>query len=67
MKRFRTRHAFANPFLLWTDLAWKTGEMMMASAEVIGHRANRMAAAGPAPSLRDRREFTRMGQEKIAA
>ena len=64
MKRLRTRNAFANPFLLWTELAWKTGEMMMTSAEVIGHRANRMATAGPVPSLRDRREFTLMGQEK---
>jgi hypothetical protein len=45
----------------------KTGEMMLASAQVINHRTGRMAAAGLAPNLRDRREFALMGQEKIAA
>ena len=67
MKRSRTRNSFANPFLIWTDLALKTGEMMLASAQVIGHRTGRMAAAGPKPSARDRREFTLMGEEKIKA
>ena len=67
MKRSRTRNSFSNPFLIWTDLAVKTGEMMLASAQVIGHRTGRMAAAGPSPSARDRREFTLMGQEKIEA
>ena len=67
MKRSRTRNSFANPFLIWTDLALKTGEMMLASAQVIGHRTGLMAAAGPKPSKRDRREFTLMGQEKIEA
>ena len=56
-----------NPFLIWTNLAFKTGEMMLASAQVIGHRTNRMALAGPAPNARDQREFTLMGQEKIVA
>ena len=41
--------------------------MMLASAQVVGHRTGRMALAGPAPSARDRREFTLMGQEKIEA
>ena len=45
----------------------KTGEMMLASAQVINHRTGRIAAAGPSPDSRDRREFTLMGQEKIAA
>jgi hypothetical protein len=58
---------FANPFLLWVDLAMKTGEMMMASAQVIDHRTRRMAAAGSRPSASDRREFALMGQEKIEA
>jgi hypothetical protein len=57
----------ANPFTLWTGLAIKTGEMMLASAQVISHRTGRMATAGPSPNSRDRREFTLMGQEKIAA
>ena len=67
MKRIRTRNLFGNPFLLWVEVAMKTGEMMMASAQVIGHRTRRMAAAGSKPSARDRREFALMGQEKIEA
>ena len=66
MKRIRTP-SFTNPFLVWTRLAWKTGEMMLASAQVIQHRAGRMAVAGAKPSARDRREFALMGQEKIEA
>jgi hypothetical protein len=56
-----------NPFLAWNELAMKTGEMMLASAQVIQHRTGRMVTAGPTPSLRDQREFTLMGQEKIEA
>ncbi len=67
MKSRRNRSQYSNPFLLWTELAFKTGEMMLASAQVIGHRTARMAAAAPAPSERDRREFALMGQEKIDA
>lgn len=67
MKSRRTRYAAANPFLAWTAVALKTGEMMWASAQVIGHRTSRIAMAGPDPSARDRREFTRMGQEKLDA
>ena len=66
MKRSRTP-SFTNPFLVWSRLAWKTGEMMLASAQVIHHRTGRMAAAGATPSARDRREFALMGQEKIEA
>jgi len=33
-----------NLFLAWTDLAWKIGEMSIASAEVIAHRTARMTA-----------------------
>jgi hypothetical protein len=66
MKR-NTRTVLGNPFLAWTDLAWKIGEMSMASAQVIAHRTRRMTAAGPMPNARDRQEFTRMGQEKVGA
>lgn len=45
----------------------KTGEMMLASAQVINHRTGRMASAGLSPDSRDRQEFALMGQEKIAA
>ncbi|MGE5667330.1 MAG: polyhydroxyalkanoate granule-associated phasin [Betaproteobacteria bacterium] len=67
MKRNYRGHAYLSPFVLWGDLATKTLEMMLASAQVIGHRAGRMAQAGPAPNARDRREFALMGQEKIEA
>jgi hypothetical protein len=52
MKRSRTRYLSANPFLICTDLAVKTSEMMLASAQVIVHRTARMALAGPKPSVR---------------
>jgi hypothetical protein len=53
-----------NPFLMWSRLAWKTGEMAIASAQVIGHRTSRLALAGSVPSACDQREFALMGQEK---
>jgi len=55
------------PPLLWTGVASRGAEMALAAVEVIGRRTHRMATAGPNPSARDRREFTRMGAEKIAA
>ena len=67
MKRNYHGHSYFSPFMLWGDLATKTLEMMLASAQVIGHRTGRMARAGPAPNARDRREFALMGQEKIEA
>jgi len=57
----------AFPFMVWNDLALRTGEMLVASAQVIGHRTHRIAAAGHSPGLRDRREFARMGLEKLEA
>jgi hypothetical protein len=55
------------PFVVWSELAMKTGEMMLASAQVIGHRTHRIAKAGATPNARDRREFTLMGREKVEA
>lgn len=63
----RPRPASADPFALWTGLALKTSEMMMASATVISHRTSRIAVAGVMPTLSDQREFTLMGQEKMDA
>jgi hypothetical protein len=34
---------------------------------VVAHRMGRLALAGPSPSARDRDEFRKMGDEKIAA
>lgn len=64
MKRSRSP---SNPFTAWTELLWKFAELSTASAEVIAHRTTRLASAGPLPGARDRREFTRMGQEKFEA
>jgi hypothetical protein len=58
---------YGNPFIAWTQLAWKTGELMMSSAEVIGRRVSGMALAGPVPGLRDRREMALMSSEKMQA
>ena len=55
------------PCFTWGRLAWKSGEMAMAAAQVIGHRTSRLALAGPVPNARDQREFTLMSQEKGAA
>ena len=55
------------PLMLWTDLGAKTLQMMMASTQVIAHRTRRIALAGATPNARDRREFARMGAEKIEA
>jgi hypothetical protein len=70
MKSYRVHNTLTpSPALLndWTDLLFKAGEMMSASAQVIGHRTAQMALAGPTPSQRDRNEFTLMGQEKMEA
>ncbi len=67
MKRRRVRINAPNPFWIWSGLALKTSEMMIASVEVITHRASRMAMVGAAPSEYDQREFVLMGQEKFEA
>ena len=56
-----------NAFSAWTELAWKIGELSVASTQVIAKRTARIAAAGATPTKRDRREFSRMGQEKLDA
>lgn len=63
----RLSYPAANPFLVWSQLALKSSEMLFASAQVISHRTSRMAMAGPMPNARDRKEFTLMGQEKLEA
>jgi len=54
-----------NPFFSWSELADKTGEMMVASAQVIQHRTGMMAIAGTTPSLNVQHEFRLMGEEKL--
>jgi hypothetical protein len=48
-------------------LARQTGELALAAPQVVAHRVTRMLLAGAQPSARDRREFTAMGAEKVAA
>ena len=67
MQRKRGQLSLFNPLAIWSELAIKTGEMMVASSQVIGHRTSRMAKAGPTPNARDRKEFALMGQEKLEA
>ena len=67
MMRNHLSSSYFLPFMLWSDLGTRTLEMMLASAQVIGHRTSRMALAGPAPNARDRREMALMGREKIEA
>ena len=56
-----------NPFLLWTDLAVKTAQMLASSGQVIASRAGLLARAGANPSPRDMREIALMGSEKVKA
>src|SRR4030095_10563468 len=41
-------------------------DLGIAAPQVIAHRVARMALAGASPSARDRKEFQRMGGEKMA-
>ena len=45
----------------------QASELLVAAPQVVAHRLGRMALSGPKPSLKDQREFHRMGAEKIAA
>ena len=67
MEKDTPRTLCDNPLTVWTDLAWKTCEMMMASAEVMGRRTGRMAVAGPILDSEDQNEFALMGREKFEA
>ena len=59
------RHASRSTLFAWTDLAFRTGELMLASANVIQHRTHRMATSGLVPGQHDHQEFMRMGHEKL--
>jgi hypothetical protein len=48
-------------------LAVQAAELAVAVPQVMAHRMARMAVAGSAPSARDRKEFHRMGTEKVLA
>jgi hypothetical protein len=61
------RSAGLNAFWSWLTLASNYAEMTTAAAEVVACRTRRMAMARANPSVRDRREFSLMGQEKADA
>ena len=63
--RSRSPMAAWTPWFAWSEILFKSAEMMMASGQVIGHRVERMGKAGVTPSPRDVKEFTLMGQEKL--
>jgi len=48
-------------------LAAQSVELAWAAPQVVAHRLSRMATAGTNPSALDRREFARMGHEKVLA
>ena len=48
-------------------VATQAVELALAAPQVMAHRLVRLALAGTSPSARDRREFHRMGAEKLAA
>ena len=56
-----------SPVLAWANIALKSFEIAAASGQVIPIRLARLAASGPNPSDEDRREFHRMGAEKVVA
>lgn len=58
---------FFNPLALWTDVAAKTGSMMLSSSTVVQIRTHRLLNSALAPSDADLAEFGLMGQEKVAA
>lgn len=50
-----------------TALVRQVAELAFATPQVVAHRMARMALAGALPSVRDRTEFQRMGNEKVVA
>ena len=49
------------------SLAQHSAAIAWTAPQVVAHRLARMALAGPVLSARDRREFSRMGAEKVTA
>jgi len=54
-----------NPFLLWTDLAMKTAEMMVSSGRVIGLRVEEVAAESTTSGAEDLRQMALKGTDDI--
>ena len=67
MKRHPARPPRPADMSAWWRHGTKLWEISLATPQVIAHRTSRMMTAGPMPNERDRREFIRMGQEKVEA
>lgn len=63
----RSKASPITPVLLWMDLAWKSGEMLLTSAQVINHRTTMIANSRTPMSKKDQKEFNLMSQEKLEA
>lgn len=67
MARKSSALRFINPFLAWMPLATSASEMMLASAQVIGHRVWQLSDQDLRSSARNRREADLMVREKMEA
>lgn len=54
-----------NPFMLWTDLAMKTTEMVVSSGQVIGERVDELTRASAHPSQQDYSQLTLLAPERV--
>ena len=63
----RRRNGPATLAAAWSRLAWRTGETMLASSEVIARRSTAAWLAGATPDAHERAERVRMVSEKIDA
>lgn len=59
--------SYADAWRIWSQFGSRYTEMMLASAQVITHRTDRMRTAGSSPNAVDRQEFSLMKQEKVDA
>ena len=67
MKPYPVQTLYFPPLQIWSEVAFKTAQMVLASTFVVGHRTSRMIQAGPLPNASHQRELTLMGTEKILA
>ena len=67
MRHNRSKRSTGPVVPVWWRNALRAWELALAAPEVIAHRTARMAAAGRVPSVRDQKEFARMGLEKAEA
>ena len=67
MNQTKSFTMFSAPALAWTNFALTSAQMLVTSAQVIGHRTSRLMLAGATPNPVDQREFSMMSEEKTAA